>query len=202
MKKAAPSLCLGIIVSLSVLAGTLFMSAGCSREVSNPSASLTEITSTIPTGPDEVFEAKLGSSELLKDLFDFKWEDIRSVTLIKYQNSIKVSTVRIQDQEKLTSMEDLFNKISVIHASSDKTAVPDENIVYEIYLDTQLSEDGSGIFLSIGPSFEDQNFAIGGSFIKAQNLTPLFPLLQTNQFVIFADVKKIFDEMLESGNEE
>jgi len=199
MRKPAPFLCLGIIVFLGVLAGTLFVSAGCSREVADQSASLTEVTSTIPTGPDEVNEIKLGSSELLKNLLDFKWQDISSVTLIKYQDNIKVSTVTIQDQEKLTSIKDLFNKISVIHASSDKTAVPDENIVYEIYLDTQLSEDGSGKFLSIGPSFEDQNFAIGGSFIKAQSLTPLFPLLQTNQFVTFAEVKNIFDQMLEAG---
>jgi|GEM_PF-2104007 len=202
MRKVAPTLCLRILVSLGVLAGTPFVSAGCSREVTDQSTSLTEVTSTIPTGPDEVNEIKLGSSELLKNLLDFKWEDISSVTLIKYQDNTQVSTVIIQDQEKLTSIEDLFNKISVVHSSSDKTAVPDENIVYEIYLDTQLSEDGSSIFLSIGPSFEDRNFAIGGSFIKAQSLTPLFPLFQTNQFVTFADVKKIFDPMLEAGNEE
>ena len=198
MRKAAPFLCLGILISLSVLAGTLFVSAGCSREVTDQSTSLTEVTSTIPTGPDEVFEIKLGSSELLKNLLDFKWQDISSVTLIKYQDNIKVSTNRVQDQEKLTSIEYLFNKISVIHASSDKTTVPDENIINEIYLDTQLSEDGSGKFLSIGPSFEDQNFAIGGSFIKAQSLSPLFPLFQTNQFVTFADVKNIFDPMLDA----
>ena len=199
MRNPAPFLCLRIIVFLGVLAGTLFVSAGCSREVADQSASLTEVTSTIQTGLDEDFGMKLGSSELLKNLLDFKWQDISSVTLIKYQDNIKVSTNRVQDQEKLTSIEDLFNKISVIHASSDKTAVPDENIVYEIYLDTQLSEDGSGKFLSIGPSFEDQNFAIGGSFIKAQSLTPLFPLLQTNQFVTFAEIKNIFDPMLEAG---
>lgn len=199
MRKITPSLYLGILVSLGVLAGTLFVSAGCSREAADQPTILTEISSTVPTGPDEIFEIKLGSSELLKDLIDFKWEDISSVTLIKYQDNIKVSTNRVQDQEKLTSIEDLFNKTSVIHASSDKTAVPDENIVYEIYLDTQMSEDGSGKFLSIGPLYDDQNFTIGGSFIKAQSLTPRFRLLQTNQFVTFADVKNILDPMLEEG---
>ncbi|MEI8200183.1 MAG: hypothetical protein WCG21_08975 [Eubacteriales bacterium] len=199
MRKITPSVCLEIIVSLGILAGTLFMPAGCSQKAADQSTSLTEVTSTVPTGPDEVFEVKLGSSELLKDLLEFKWQDVTSVTLIKYQDYTKVSTVTIQDQEKLTSIEDLFNKISVIHASSDKTAVPDENIVYEIFLDTQLSEDDSGIFLLVGPLYDDQTFTIGGSFIKAQSLTPLFPLLQTNQFVTFADVKNIFDPMLEAG---
>ncbi len=174
------------------------MSAGCSREVTNPSTDLTEVTSTIPTGPDKANEIKLVSSKLLTELLDFKWQDVRSVTLIKYKDDTKVSAVRIQDQEKLKSMEDLFNKISVIHASSDKPAVPDENIVYEIYIETQLSEDDSGIFLSIGPSLEDQNFVIDGSFVKIQSLTPLIPLLQTNPFVTFADVQNILDPMLDT----
>ena len=175
------------------------MPAGCSQKAADQPTILTEVTVTVPTGPDEVFEIKLGSSELLKDLLDFKWQDVTSMTLIKYQDNTKVSTVRIHDQDKLTSIEDLFNKISVIHASSDETAVPGENIVYEIYMDTQLSDDGSGIFLSVGPLYDDQTFTIGGSFIKAQSLTPRIRLLQTNQFVTFADVKKVFDPMLEAG---
>jgi len=68
------------------------VSAGCSREATDPSTSLSEVTSTIPTGPNEDFGIKLGSSELLKNLLDFKWQDISSVTLIKYQDNIKVST--------------------------------------------------------------------------------------------------------------
>ena len=148
-------------------------------------------------GPDEVFEVKLMSSELLKDLLDFKWQVISSVTLIKYQDSTKVSTVTIHDQEKLTSIEDLFNKTSVIHEASDKISVPDENIVYEIYLNSQLSEDGLNIFLSIGPLYEDQTFAIGGTFIKTESLDPRIRLMQTNQFVTFAEVKDVFNPMLE-----
>ena len=199
MRRITPSVCLGILVFLGILAGTVFMTAGCSQKAADLSASLTEVTSTVPTGPDEVFEVRLGSSELLKDLLDFKWQDVPSMTLIKYQDNIKVSTVTIHDQEKLASIEDLFNKTSVIHASSDKTAVPDENIVYEIYLNTQLSEDGSSKFLSIGPLYEDQTFTIGGTFIKAQSLDPRIRLIQTNQFVTFAVVKDVFNPMLEKG---
>jgi hypothetical protein len=197
MRKTTALRFLRIIIVLSVLAGTLLAPAGCSREPANTPTSPTKVTSTIPTGPDQVNERKLESSELLTELLDFKWEDVRSVTVIKYQDSTKVSTVRIEDPDKLQSIEDLLTKMSVIHASSDETAVPDENIVYEIYLDAQESEDGSGKFLSIGPTYEDQNFAIGGSFIKAQGLTPIVPLLQTNQFVTFADVQNLFAPMLD-----
>ena len=198
MRKTAAPWYLRIIVVLSVLAATVLLPAGCSREAANPPTGSTDVTGTVPTGPDKVNERKLVSSELLKDLLDFEWEDVSSVTVIKYQDSTKVSTVRIEDPDKLKSIEDLFNKMSVTHASSDETAVPDENIVYEIYLDAQVSEDGSGKFLSIGPSFEDQNLAIGGSFIKAQGLTPIVPLLQTNKFVSFEDVKSTMDPMLEA----
>ena len=197
MRRTAALKFLRIIIVLNVLTATVLLPAGCSREPANPPTGPTKVISTIPTGPDQVNERKLETSELLKGLLDFKWEDVRSVTVIKYQDATKVSTVRIEDPDKLKSIEDRFNKMSVIHASSDETAVPDENIVYEIYLDAQESEDGSGKFLSIGPSFEDQNLAIGGSFIKAQGLTPTIPLLQTNQFVTFEDVRNLFDPMLE-----
>ena len=197
MRKKTALHFLRIIFVLSVLLGTISVSAGCSQGAANPPTDSADRTGTVPTGPDRVNELKLASSELLTELLDFKWEDVRSVTLIKYQDATRVSTVRIEDSEKLQSIGDLCDKMSVIHAISAETAVPEENIVYEIYLDAQVYEDGSEVFLSIGPSFEDQNFSIGGSFIKAQSLNPRIPLLQTNTFVPFADVESDFDPMLD-----
>lgn len=198
MRKSAFLFILRKIVVLSLLAGTLFVPAGCSREGTDQPTGSTTVTGTIPTGPDQENVLKLESSELLSELLDFNWQDIRSVTLIKYRDGTKVSTVRIEDQDQLQSMEDLISKMSVIHASSDETAVPDENVVYEVYLDAQTSDDGSRKFLSIGPTYEDQNFAVGGTFIKAQSLTPIIPLLQTNSCVTFGDVQNLFDPMLDA----
>lgn len=67
---------------MGIRAGTLFETAGCSQESTDQSTSLTEVTNTILTVSDEDFGIKLGSSELIKNFLDFKWQDISSVTSI------------------------------------------------------------------------------------------------------------------------
>lgn len=192
MRRLSPSLFLRLLISLIFLITLTFVSNACSQNVVDPSVSKAETTITTPTGPDEVNERNIVSSELLKDLLDFNWEDINSATLTKYQDDIEVATVTIRDKEMIAQIEKLVNKLSIVHLSSDNVPVTDTNIIYEIILYKQKPEEAE-IFLSLGPVYEDQTFAIGGSFIRVQQLNPRDRLIQTNQFVTFEDFENVFE---------
>ena len=194
MKKRVPYLMTRVLISLVFLTGMVSMSVACSRNIKDPSASSSESSGTIPTGPDLVFERGIGVSELLKDLLDINWEDIESATLTKYKDDIEVSTVTIQDKEMITQIDKLFSKLSVIHVSPDIGSDPDINVIYEIVF--QQKSTKSEAFLSVGPVYEDQTFAIGGSFISVQELNPRDPLVNTNQFVKFEDFEDLFETVL------
>lgn len=188
-----------VLISLVFLTGMVSMSVACSRNITDPSASSSESTSTIPTGPDLVFERGIGVSELLKDLLDINWDDVEAVTLNKYKDDIEVSTVTIQDQEIINQIDELFSKLSVIHVSPDREPEPDVDVIYEIVFHQKTTESESEAFLSVGPVYADQTFAVGGSFIRVQELNPRDPLVNTNQFVTFADFEKVFETALGEG---
>lgn len=195
MKKSVPYLVTRVLISLVLLTGMVSMFVACSRNITDPSASSSESSDTIPTGPDLVFERGIVVSELLKDLLDINWEDIESATLTKYEDDIEVSTVTIHDQEMITQIDKLFSKLSVIHVSPDIESEPDVNVIYEIVFQ-QNTESESETFLSVGPVYGDQTFAVGGSFIRVQELNPRNPLVNTNQFVTFEDFEDLFETVL------
>lgn len=193
--------------ALLLSAGILFLGACAHNNSSDSSLSdKTSIGSTdinsetsdvMPTGPDSGIYQMLNDETPLIDFLDFNWNDVTNITLLKYQDNIKTYAVELKDEVSILQIKEIINQFSVISANLDSKYDPVNNTKYELLIKNEEVGVDEAIFLSVGPMFEDETFAIGGTFIHTQHLDPKKTLLQKNDQVTFDDVKKCFDGILE-----
>ena len=193
-------------IALLISAGILLLGACslCDSSGSSPSdkTSLSstiinsETTEVMPTGPDSGIYQMLNDETPLINLLDLNWKDVTNITLSKYQDNIKTA-VELKDEASILQIKEIINQFSVTSDNSDSKHDPVNNTKYELLIKNKEVGVDEAIFLSVGPMFEDETFAIGGTFIHTQHLDPKKTLLQKNDQVTFDDVKKCFDGILE-----
>ena len=102
--KHTPHLLVLIMTTLAI------MLSGCTANKLTPSSK----AELVPTGPIESEWKTLPEPEQLKKLMDMNCDEIDSVSIIKYQDNTKTSTVNKNDPQSLAAVCDLLSSLSII----------------------------------------------------------------------------------------
>lgn len=175
----------------SVIMVFLICMVGCSPKPTNINTTgekTSRMNATDPTGPTADSRVTLWVPVLLKDILGSDLKDVNAITIIKYENNVKMTTVSVSDEKKIAEITNAILAFSVIHT---KEKLPESSVVYEIYFSPTTYPQG---FLSITSLANKNEFAVAGSFISYNNLVQTQVLMQNNSKISFGDMQKILED--------
>jgi len=166
----------------------LFLLVGCDNEnlnitkVTGKTSVYTEIN---PTEPSDKNWKTINEPVALGDILDLKWDEIEMVTVIEYINSEKAGTKSFNNADKISEIKEVCDQIWVSHSTEKHK---DGRLEYEIHFHLL---NNSEKFLSFSTTSDEETFAVGGSFIDYNNLSPILTLTQTNSKITFHDIEQL-----------